>query len=67
MTKRKEMWNFDEVSTRNCFNAKVHNDIVTCKYNEHLKLMEKNVINFGRLLAPCKGCTEFNKEWRGKR
>jgi hypothetical protein len=57
------MWGFKEVSTRNCTNTIIHDGVVTCPFNEHLKLMEQNVTRFNRLLAPCKGCADFNNDW----
>jgi hypothetical protein len=63
-----EMWDKDEVSTRNCFNCKVYADssylTVKCGVGHELKAQYNGVVCLPKLLKACINCPDFDNDWR---
>lgn len=69
------VWPADEISTRNCRNClapkegvyvscrKGHPMITGRRLNRHA-LTYNGVLKLGKLLLPCRGCKDFDNDWR---
>ena len=77
--KSKDMWPYNEVSTRNCIHAKVHllhgKEIVKCKFGKPLRERPRVATGDGMSLAvilksphfvsgTCKRCLQFEHDLR---
>lgn len=62
------IWDYEEISTRNCTNAKVAGKRVYCKMNHPLVPNKGNLSAnlaytlHGDLLNACKGCLDFEHD-----
>jgi hypothetical protein len=68
-------WPIDEVSTRNCRHCLAPDEGIyvrcrkghpmTAEYDRHRRRLTYNgVVRVARLVAPCRGCRDFDNDWR---
>lgn len=60
----KEAWPADEVSTRNCFNAKFKTpNCVRCAKGHSIPSTYNSVVRSDKLMPECIGCRQFDNDW----
>jgi hypothetical protein len=58
-----EPWAEEEISTRNCFNAKVKGSMVHCSRGHELSQPYNEVVKAAKLYSPCSTCADIDIDW----